>query len=86
MKLTTLAVFSAGYVLGSKAGRERYEQITVLMGKAAQSVEQKSVRDRIMEYANSEMPSSRIFEPGGLGAKARANGSSRTPTGQQPGR
>ena len=27
MKLSTIAMFGAGYVLGTRAGRERYEQI-----------------------------------------------------------
>jgi len=33
VKLVNLAVFGAGYLLGTKAGRERYEQIV----KAAQN-------------------------------------------------
>ena len=31
MKLTTMALIAAGYVLGAKAGHERYEQITAGM-------------------------------------------------------
>ena len=27
MKLSTVAMFGAGYVLGTRAGRERYEQL-----------------------------------------------------------
>ena len=27
MKLTTVAIFAAGYVLGARAGKERYAQI-----------------------------------------------------------
>ena len=33
-KLSFLAGFGAGYVLGSKAGRERYEQIRVAWDRA----------------------------------------------------
>ena len=33
MKLVGLTLFGVGYVLGSKAGRERYEQIRVLAGR-----------------------------------------------------
>lgn len=29
MKLVTMSVFAAGYVLGTKAGRERYDQLVV---------------------------------------------------------
>ncbi len=35
MKLKTMAVFGIGYVLGSKAGRERYEQIMAAAHLAA---------------------------------------------------
>jgi hypothetical protein len=31
VKLTTMALMAAGYVLGAKAGHERYEQITAGM-------------------------------------------------------
>jgi hypothetical protein len=52
MKLTSLVLFGAGYVLGTKAGRERYEQITALARTAAANLEQKSARQRILEYAD----------------------------------
>ncbi len=35
MKLRSLVVFGAGYVLGTRAGRERYAQITEAAAKAA---------------------------------------------------
>ena len=41
MKLSTLAVFGAGYVLGSKAGRERYVQIVELAQRTAQRIEER---------------------------------------------
>ena len=34
MKLRSLVVFGAGYVLGTRAGRERYAQISAAAGKA----------------------------------------------------
>jgi hypothetical protein len=37
--LTKLGAFAIGYVLGARAGRERYEQIRVLAGQAAQRLE-----------------------------------------------
>jgi len=36
MKLRSLALFGAGYVLGTKAGRERYAQIVEAAQKASQ--------------------------------------------------
>ena len=39
MKLGTLLMFGAGYVLGSKAGRERYEQICQMAQTASERLE-----------------------------------------------
>ena len=41
MKLTTMAVFGAGYVLGSRAGRERYAQIVEAAQRVAQRIEER---------------------------------------------
>ena len=38
-KLSFLAGFGAGYVLGSRAGKERYEQIRQLAAQAARRLE-----------------------------------------------
>ncbi len=43
MKVRTLTVFAAGYILGTKAGRERYEQVVVAAHIAGR---------RLEEYAN----------------------------------
>lgn len=40
MKLRSLALFGAGYVLGTKAGRERYEQFVEAAQKASQRVDE----------------------------------------------
>ena len=40
MKLRSLAVFGAGYVLGAKAGRERYEQIVEAVQSASQRLDE----------------------------------------------
>lgn len=40
MRLRWLAVFGAGYVLGSRAGRERYAQIKAAARRAAQPLEE----------------------------------------------
>jgi hypothetical protein len=39
VKLTRIATFAAGYVLGSRAGRERYEQIVAVARNASQRLE-----------------------------------------------
>jgi len=39
MKLTTIGVMGVAYVLGARAGRERYEQIRALAEQAAQRLE-----------------------------------------------
>ena len=44
MKITTAAVFGLGYVLGSKAGRERYAQIVHVVERASQQLEEFSSR------------------------------------------
>jgi hypothetical protein len=44
VKLTTVAVFAAGYVMGTKAGRERYVQIIDVVERASQRLEEFSAR------------------------------------------
>lgn len=39
MKLTAVSALVVGYVLGTRAGRERYEQIRRLAGEAAERLE-----------------------------------------------
>jgi len=56
MKITSLMLFGAGYVLGTKAGRARYEQIMALAKSATSNLEQKSARERILEYADGGKP------------------------------
>ncbi len=66
MKLTTIAMFGAGYVLGTRAGRERYEQLRVAAQRFTDGVDGSSIRaglesvsDRLERYAAE----------GGLGAE-----------------
>ncbi|TCO34548.1 hypothetical protein EV652_102614 [Kribbella steppae] len=40
MKLRSLAVFGVGYVLGAKAGRERYVQIVEALQAASQRLDE----------------------------------------------
>ena len=51
MKIGTLAVFGAGYVLGTKAGRQRYEQIIELSRRASQGLEGSRAQERLQDYA-----------------------------------
>ena len=44
MKLTAVAVFAVGYVVGAKAGRERYAQIVDGMARASQRLDEFSAR------------------------------------------
>ena len=46
MRLTTLAMFPAGYVLGAKAGRERYAQIVAVAERASKHLDEYSARQR----------------------------------------
>lgn len=39
MRLRTVAVFGAGYVLGTRAGRERYDQIIAAAQSASKRLE-----------------------------------------------
>ena len=50
MKLTTVAVFGAGYLLGTRAGRERYEQLCELAHIAGRRFAGSGARQRLEEY------------------------------------
>ena len=51
MKLMTVAIFGIGYVLGAKAGRERYEQIRRLAQNASESFDASAARQRLEALA-----------------------------------
>ena len=40
MKLTRVAVFAAGYIIGAKAGRERYAQIMGVVERGSRRLEE----------------------------------------------
>jgi len=44
VKLTKVALFAAGYVIGSRAGHERYAQIVDGVARASQRLEEFSSR------------------------------------------
>ena len=50
MRLTTVAVFGAGYLLGTRAGRERYEQLCELAHIAGRRFAGSGSRQRLEEY------------------------------------
>jgi hypothetical protein len=59
MKLTTVAMFGAGYVLGTRAGRERYDQLRGLGRRLAGELDGagvleglESVSARLEKYAS----------------------------------
>jgi hypothetical protein len=51
VKLSSLVIFGAGYVMGSRAGRARYEQFSRLVSLAAKNYLQPAARDRISDYS-----------------------------------
>ena len=50
MKLGTVVVFGVGYVLGTRAGRERYEQLRQLAHDATGTFAASGVRQRLEAY------------------------------------
>ncbi len=46
MRLTTLLMFGAGYVLGTRAGDERYAQIVAVAARTSKRLEEYSARHR----------------------------------------
>ncbi len=61
MTLTKAALFAAGYVLGARAGRDRYAQILEVAARASERLEELSAR------GGSRRPDSgdHAREPGG---------------------
>ena len=53
MTITKLAIFAAGYVIGTRAGHERYAQIVELAGRASQRLEAYSERQSARDGAGS---------------------------------
>ena len=49
-KLMTLAAFGLGYVLGTRAGRERYEQIRELAHSASKNLDAPGMKQHLETY------------------------------------
>lgn len=52
MRIVTIAAFGAGFVIGARAGRDRYDQIMELARRAGDGLESTPVRDRLETYAS----------------------------------
>ncbi len=50
MKLITVAAFGLGYVVGTKAGRERYDQIRQLAQTASKNFDASDMLQRLETY------------------------------------
>ena len=60
MKLSTVAMFGAGYVLGTRAGQQRYEQLRDVARRVAGELDVSSIRNgletvttRLEQYAGA---------------------------------
>ena len=60
MKLSTVAMFGAGYVLGTRAGRQRYDQLREVARRVAGEFDATSIRNgletvtsRLEQYAGA---------------------------------
>lgn len=51
MKLTAVTMFGIGYVMGARAGRERYEQILRLARSASENFDAAAARERLEALA-----------------------------------
>jgi hypothetical protein len=85
VKLTTVAVFGAGYLLGTRAGRERYQQILEFAhnasGKFAASGARRSLEEygaRLEAYASQ----SRLGQSGAGQSSASQSGASQSRAGR----
>ncbi len=55
-KLSLLAAFGAGYVLGAKAGRQRYEQIVSAANRVKDNPRVQSAASTVADTAKSQAP------------------------------
>jgi hypothetical protein len=47
VKLSTVAIFGLGYLVGARAGRQRYDQIRQLAGRVAEEFDASGARQRL---------------------------------------
>jgi hypothetical protein len=53
VKMRYVALFGLGYVLGSKAGRQRYEQIMGVVHELASRSGEQTAREQVFQYADA---------------------------------
>ena len=75
MKLVGVTLFGVGYVLGSKAGRERYEQLRALARSAMDRFEDPSTESRLSAYTERLATYARPAEMGSHSGGTAGNGS-----------
>jgi hypothetical protein len=68
MRLRTITAFGVGYVLGARAGRERYEKLVRLFRTAADSPVAKSIQERGRDLLGSGWDAAKEAAAGGLSA------------------
>jgi hypothetical protein len=71
-KLLLLAAFAAGYVLGAKAGRQRYEQIVRTATRVKDDPHVRSAASTVAETAKEQAPVVRDKVTAAAGAAASA--------------
>jgi hypothetical protein len=52
VKLSTMVVFGAGYVLGTRAGRERYDQLRALASQIAEQFDGSGAQQRLLDISS----------------------------------
>ena len=74
MKLSTVAIFGVGYLLGTRAGRQRYDQIRQLAGRLAEEFDGSGARQRLESISSRLEARERDIESSadGRGARTRA--------------
>ena len=70
MKFGLVVGFAIGYLMGSKAGRYRYDQIMKALGKIGQSEPAQKARAEAMKLVDEAKQSFRNGSQDGLGADA----------------
>ena len=74
MKLSTVAIFGVGYLVGARAGRQRYDEIRQLAGRLAQEYDGSSAQHWLESISSRLEARERDIESSadGRGARTRA--------------
>jgi len=71
MKLTTVAMFGAGYVLGTRAGRQRYDQLRETALRVAGELDATSIRSGLATVTSRLEQYAGAHDVAGNGSSAR---------------